>query len=79
MKLVAPNGKQIIGTLERLAGVAYLDDAKDGGADGGKFEVQYSGETEVWWDGQRTVERKGQRIFVDQDGDEWPENKLRLR
>ena len=36
----------------------------------GKPVFEYSGETVIWWDEQRTVERAGNSVFIDTDGNE---------
>ncbi len=59
---------EIAGTLERLSGIAIIGDGRIQ-ADGA-IDFDYSGETTVWWDEQRTAERKGQRVFVDENGEE---------
>lgn len=76
--LIAPNGAPIVGTLELIPGVAGIQRVKAGKGDGGLFEIEYDGETEVDWDNQVTVKRKGGRVFVDPDGQEWLESQLRL-
>jgi len=82
----APNGKQIIGTLERLlaiAGIQYFEGSK---AD----EMVYTGSTEIYWESQTTCTRNFypsltddpiaySPVFVDEDGDEWLEHKLTFR
>ena len=88
-KLVAPNGKEIIGTLEILHGIAMIDDPHVAGkgeknnhqrknTKRNRFGFEYAGDTDVNWDGQETVVRKGERIFVDASYDEWPESQLKL-
>ena len=57
---------EIAGTLERLAGIATIDEGRID-ADG-SVDFDYSGETTVWWDDQRTVQRQGQRVFIDENG-----------
>lgn len=66
-----PTGKTMQGVLQVLSGVAL---AHGPGEDG---EPEYEGETDVWWDEQKDVENEaGQTIWVDEDGDEWPEDQL---
>jgi hypothetical protein len=40
--------------------------------------VQYTGETEMFWDDQETIERDGKVIFVDEQGEEWTFDELVL-
>jgi len=75
--LVSPTGTHIIGTLERLTGYAVIESETVRNTDTG-FEFEYEGTTEVYWDEQKTVERDGERIFVDRNGDEFREGELRL-
>jgi len=75
-KLIAPNGAEIIGTLERLVGRADLDGALR--LPDGTFEIAYAGHTKVFWDDQVTVTREGQRVFLDEDGNEYLERELTL-
>jgi hypothetical protein len=75
--LVGPNGMRIRGTLERVLGVALIQSAT---MKRGKLDYEYEGETEIFWDGQETVtDEKGETVFVDVEGNEWPESELRLR
>lgn len=70
-----PTGKKILGTLDEIPGRANVESlTRDPRTK--TIDIVYSGETTVFWDGQRTITRKGQRIWLDENGDEWPENKL---
>lgn len=70
-----PTGKRILGTLEEIQGRAEVScltrDQKTG-----HIGIHHGGYTEIFWDGQMTVEQNGQRIWLDEDGEEWPENEL---
>lgn len=78
-KLFAPDGTPIVSTYEKVFGTcSFAQDSVIQNADG-TFDFDYEGGTDVDWDSQVTVTRKGQRIFVDEGGDEWPENVLVLR
>ena len=45
----------------------------------GKIAFDYGGETTMWWEEQRQVENEqGEHPFVDTEGNEWPESKLKL-
>lgn len=74
---VTPTGLQVKGTVERIPGTARTEGLKVDGQ--GKVEPIYGGGTDVCWDGQVTVVQDGHRLWVDEDGDEWPENKLKVR
>lgn len=67
----SPTGPTIRGTLETVSGVALVSsiDPKTG-------EVEYEGDTEIFWDEQKTVARDGKVIFVDTIGDEWTFDQL---
>lgn len=65
----APNGTAIVGTLEVLNGCADLAcfvELADG-----SMEPCYTDYTHVYWDGQRTVQRDGETVYVDDNGNEW--------
>lgn len=76
MKLISPHGSEIIGTLETIIGYAAFQEPKLD--ENGKIDFEYSGETEINWNEQKTVERDGGRVFVDEDGREFNESQLKL-
>ena len=81
--LYAPNGLPIEGTLEVLQALACINDESirrlnPPGANG-IYEFDYTGDTKVYWDGQETTERDGERIFIDEAGNEWKESQLTLQ
>lgn len=75
---LSPRGAKIIGTLEVIQAVALIDGIHDkaepttpeklGVVVG---EPEWSGETQVDWDSQKTVTRNGSRVYVDADYQEW--------
>lgn len=73
----APNGLPIVGTLEicpcrsTIAQFWRLDD--------GTLDFDYSGNSEMFYDEQRIVERDSQRVFLDEEGNEWLESQLSVR
>ena len=68
---LSPSGSPIVGTLEKLTGVARCTIHADG------VRTYDSGEgTEIDWDSQETVVRDGKVIFVDEDGEEWTFDQL---
>ncbi|HEX8851180.1 MAG TPA: hypothetical protein VF761_16765 [Gemmatimonadaceae bacterium] len=77
MNLYAPNGKIINGTLERLEGVAIIDEVVTLG-DGPLLPadaIKWEGITEIDWDSQKTATaQESGRIFVDEEGGRWPES-----
>lgn len=78
MKLISPNGTEIIGTLEKVYGWAGIINDSLKREEDGTFDFDYDGETRIYWEGQRTVEREGERVFVDDLGDEFLESQLKL-
>lgn len=78
MRAVSPNGKRILGTLERLEARADIEDGSFFRDESGEMRFEWEGYTEVFWDSQRTLDRKGKVIFLDDDGDEWTAEQLTL-
>ena len=78
LTLLSPDGTRIVATLERLTGRALIEFGSARGNPEGRLEFDYEGTTEILWDEQQTVVRGGQRIFLDEEGGEYPENELRL-
>ncbi len=77
MYAFAIDGTPIRGTLENTPGMARIaEDSFAQGEDGLTFDN--SGGTEHFYNDQETVIKDGQTIYVDEDGDEWPENKVVL-
>lgn len=73
------NKKQIVATRDTLSADAVIADATQSEVPGPlKFNLSYSGDSEIYWDSQETVIEKGQRIFVDEDGYETPESNVEL-
>ncbi|RWD43919.1 hypothetical protein [Mesorhizobium sp.] len=64
----APDGTPIVATLETIPGSSGIVFDEDG-------SWNYSG-TELDWDGQQTVLRAGQTVFVDENGKQWLESQL---
>ncbi|RWH50257.1 hypothetical protein [Mesorhizobium sp.] len=64
----APDGSPIVATLETIPGSCGIVFDEDG-------SWNYNG-TELDWDGQQTVLRAGQTVFVDENGKEWLESQL---
>ena len=72
VQVFSPTGDPIVGTLERVFGVAYCNfEAAETG-----FTATYVGETKLHWDGQQSVTKIGQLVFVDENGNEWLEREL---
>lgn len=61
----APNGSLIVaaaGVVECNACIAGFDENGD---------PDWTGDTDVCWDSQRTKERDGKELYVCEDGEEW--------
>jgi hypothetical protein len=72
----APNGKEIVGTLDTLTGRA-LASGFTRAADG-SIQVGYIGETIVHWDEQRPMQRNGLDVYLDDDGYDWTADQIHL-
>jgi hypothetical protein len=79
MKAFAPNGLQILGTLEMIQGRAEIECATFGRDEKGVVTFEYAGDTEIFWDEQKTAQKNGHDIFLDEEGWEWTEEELVLR
>ena len=75
--LRAPNGAEIVGTVENLRGIAgLLLDTITVDPDTGRLTFQYEGETTIQWNSQTTVTKDGIRVFEDEFGTQWLETQL---
>ena len=74
----APTGQRIVGTLERVKGVALIETEVIQHPNGGLTYV-YQGETQIDWDSQQTVEKNGGPVFVDEAGGHWNAAQITLR
>ncbi len=76
-EMVTIDGHRVItGTLETVPGEAFL--ARATRTPEGTLDLEYEGETQVSWDAQRSVYREGQKVFVDEDGNEYLESQVML-
>ena len=73
MNAVSPEGDPIIGTTNFVEGVARADVTI---GDKGELNVEYSGETEVDWNSQRTKIEEGERLFVCSRHKLWRESQV---
>jgi hypothetical protein len=70
----SPKRKSIIGSFEAVTGVALGDvKRKDRYAE---VEIEYAGETDIWWDEQRQKEEDGEKLWVDEAHDIWRTSEL---
>lgn len=62
---VSPNNSPIVGTYERVYGVAVVTGITDEG------DPVYEGSTDMYWNSQETVYSDGETLWVDEDGNKW--------
>ena len=79
VRLMAPNGLPIIGTLDMLLARAWIYELTRN--EHGGVEFFFRGQTEVIWSSQRNVSRPNaageqQTIYIDDNGNEWLEDQL---
>lgn len=60
----SPDGNKIIGTYETVFGTAKIFDGAK--IVKGKIEFEYTGDTNIDWNSQKTVKENGERVFVDE-------------
>ena len=74
-KAYSPEGSPIVGTLELIPGMAMAEVTRD---DSGAINVEYEGETEVYWNDQKTVRdnETNETIYVDENESRWLESEL---
>jgi len=73
VKLMAPDGTDVVGTLEVVPGTAQVSGVR---LVDGRLDIDHGGETELDWEDQDTVEVDGELIFVDADGSYWKASQL---
>ena len=71
-------GTSITGELISLAARASTLDDEFERDETGKITYEYSGDTEIFWSGQRIQTRRGQTIFLDEDGNQVFESEIEL-
>lgn len=75
--LIAPNGKRITGTSESMLtrrGFDLIGQNADG-----TFEFEYNDDyTDYSQTEEQQKDERGQRLFQDEDGNDWPEDRLKL-
>jgi hypothetical protein len=78
MNLVSQKGTLIVATLERLSGRALIVPSSVRAEPTGGFSFDYEGTTDIFWDDQRTVTQDDERVFLDEEGEEYLESALQL-
>jgi len=74
MQLRTKDGKLITATAEKVDGNALIESVSLNKK--GKIEIEYEGTTDILWGTQITVKKKGQRVFIDEDGGEHLESEV---
>lgn len=67
MRVLCPDGYEILGTREVLEGRAKVDFFR---VDGGELEWEHTGYTEIFWEGAETMTKDGSTCFLCRNGDE---------
>lgn len=70
MQFKSPTGSRIVGTLEKLSGVANVSGFNDDGS------PIYAGGTDIDWNSQQSIKRGDSLVYVDEDGEEWARREL---
>ncbi len=86
MRALAPNGRDILGTLDEMRGRADITPYSWSRDAHGDLNFEWKGHTEVLWDDSKTVRRdhvlsgnpKKERVFIDDEGVEWFECEITL-
>lgn len=78
MKAISPTGAEIIGTAEVIEAVADISPGSFTRNEKGELEFEYAGYTNLHWNSQKTRRIHGERVFVDENSEEWPEDQIKL-
>jgi hypothetical protein len=75
LKPVGPNGERIVGVIESVLGCANVQCVHLN--DKGEREIEYAGGTKIFWDTQQPLDDERGRLWIDENGVEWPESDLK--
>ncbi|MCL4722887.1 MAG: hypothetical protein KJZ90_01230, partial [Rhodocyclaceae bacterium] len=75
-KLITKGGEEVTGTYETMPGAAGINLATRNSD--GTLDIEYAGETDIWWNDQKTVKVNGERQFVTASGKIVPESEVIL-
>ncbi len=78
MKAISPTGAPIVGSSDWVPGNALIEERSWKRLPDGSVDFEWVGETVLCWDGQYTNERDGEDLYVDEDGEEWTADEIRL-
>lgn len=73
LRAYAPNGSPIVGTADLVYCCAYGTVTRN---QDGTAELDYNGETKVYWETQETTERDGKMLFQAEDGFDYTEDEI---
>jgi len=71
MYAYAPDGTKIVSTKETVPGTCDVNDDSYSIVDG-RLDFDHGGGTDMDWDAQKTVEVRGEQMFLDEEEGEWP-------
>lgn len=74
-EFVSPQGNEITGVLEKIPGIASIN-IESASLEDGCLQFDYAGDTELQWEKHEIVRQDGQRVFVDDDDNEFTEDQL---
>lgn len=69
-RALAPNGRPIVASLEKLLAEAEITHFYMG--DNGSMVPEYEGTTNISWDTQEAVTEDGFCLYLDDQGNTWP-------
>lgn len=75
-ELYAPNGKRIVGTADELLATAHV--VAHGRNPDGSIAFECEGESKIHWDTQTQRIERGEPLWTDEDGRDWPQSSLSL-
>jgi hypothetical protein len=82
VKAIAPNNLEITGTLEVVTGrglITFCGSGEQGEETEGCLSFCFNGETEIFWEEQKTARTKGGLcLFLDEEGGQWTEKDIIL-
>jgi hypothetical protein len=79
LQAFSPDGHLIIGTLDTLTCRADIEFDTWSRGENGNIDFEWAGSSEMFYDEQKTVERDGKRVYLDEEGNDWAEDQLVLR
>src|SRR5260370_5016375 len=78
MNSMSSVGALSFGSADWVPGNAFIEERSWKRLPDGSLDFEWVGETVLCWDGQYTNERDGKDLYVDEDGEEWTADEIRL-